>query len=301
MNKILFNISNHPSLEWEDAQKEGWNIIVDIPFPSVATKLSTDDVEQLGKNLFQQIVDKLEEIGIGESTSIYFMLEGEYSLTFALTRILLESKMSFVFAFPVSKRIIRADGGREFRFSGWRFFRSLKEEPSKKKLFSVVGFQHDWGAKHLKKKYYGRELTPAEMERNGIRVECHCHYPCMNQLGGDGRYSFTLYSLDAETDAESIPITLDEPTVMGREGYDVSLLDPWDADPKKHWEEEMSETEMVYFNQEMPEPCRRCPVYKNFHCRCSETPEYALPPELEGIVWKTEEELEDALRRTSGK
>jgi hypothetical protein len=34
MGKLLLNISNHPSREWEDAQKEGWDIIVDIPFPS---------------------------------------------------------------------------------------------------------------------------------------------------------------------------------------------------------------------------------------------------------------------------
>jgi hypothetical protein len=297
MEKLLLNISNHPSREWEDKQKEGWDIIVDIPFPSVGVELSEADIALVATKLFQQIIWKLEEIGLGEQTNVYILLEGEYSLTYMLTRLLLESKKSFFFAFPISERIVKEDGRREFHFSGWRIFPILEEEKTKKKLFAITGFSEDWGAKHLKKKYYGRELTPAEMERNGIRMECHCHYPCMNQLGGEGRYSFTLYSLEVKSDANSLPITLDEPTRIGREGYDVSLLDPWDADPRKNWEEEITETEVVYFYPEIPEPCRSCRTFKGFRCSCDEIPECALPPEFEGKVWSSIDEFEEDLKK----
>jgi|GEM_PF-374258 len=269
MKKLLLNISNHPSREWEDEQKEGWDIIVDIPFPSVGSKLSQADVYLLAQKLFQQITAELEKIGIGEETYIYIMLEGEFSLTYMLTRLLLESKKSFNFAFPINERIIREDGVREFHFSGWRIFPSLEEEKKKKKLFAVLGFEEDWGAKHIKKRYHGRELSPAEMERNGIQIECHCHYPCEGQLNEEQeRYSLVLYSLVTEGEEDTISITLDEPTKIGIEGYDVSLLNPWDADPKKNWEENISETNVVVFEGKFPSPCSRCSMFKNFVCHC---------------------------------
>ncbi len=33
--KVLINHSNHPHSGWGDKQKEGWDKIVDIPFPNI--------------------------------------------------------------------------------------------------------------------------------------------------------------------------------------------------------------------------------------------------------------------------
>jgi hypothetical protein len=135
-----------------------------------------------------------------------------------------------------------------------------------KKLFYLAGYEEDWGAKHRKKTYFGRELSPEEMREYGIKVECSCHYPCLNQLGGAGRYRFTLYSLESEQD--KVEVHLQQPTVTGSEGYDVALNDPWDSSPSKHWEESLTEKNVIYFEKGLPSPCAECNMRYQFVCKC---------------------------------
>jgi hypothetical protein len=141
-----------------------------------------------------------------------------------------------------------------------------KEKNMKRKLYYVAGKEEDWGAKHYWKRFFGRELSPEEQEKYGIKVECHCHYPCSGQLGGQGRYRFTLYSLESEQDV--VEVNLDSPTTTGFEGYDVALNDPWDSSPRKHWEERLSEKSVIRFEQELPEPCNQCNMRYKFVCKC---------------------------------
>jgi len=138
-----------------------------------------------------------------------------------------------------------------------------------KKYFYVAGMEEDWNAKHYKKRYFGRELSPEEIEKYGIRVECHCHYPCLNQLGGQGRYRFTLYSTESENDEmDEMEVKLDYPTIIGWEGYDVALNDPWDSSPSRHWEESLVERNVVTFKREIPSPCGGCSMRYKFVCKC---------------------------------
>ena len=49
--KKLINISNHPSTGWSDAQKAGWDQIIDIPFPQVPATATKDQLNQYPKML----------------------------------------------------------------------------------------------------------------------------------------------------------------------------------------------------------------------------------------------------------
>lgn len=133
------------------------------------------------------------------------------------------------------------------------------------KLYALLGYEEDWGAKHYRRVTYAPEEFTSLLLNAGAKHECSCHYPCEGQLGGEGRYSFTLLSLEAEGDRVEIPVP---PHRGGREGYDVSLLDPWEADPKRNYEVNTTTSEAVVFTPSLPSPCCRC--NGEFRCTCNE-------------------------------
>jgi len=132
-----------------------------------------------------------------------------------------------------------------------------------KKLYSLLGYVESWGAKHLKKQFFAPEILSEELIKAGAKIECSCHYPCINKLGGQGRYSVTLVSIESDEDRVEIPVP---PYETGSEGYDVALADPWDADPRKHYQEDYSTTNVVEFTSDIPEFCRAC--NRDFYCTC---------------------------------
>lgn len=119
--KILVNLSNHPSESWDEKQKEGWDKIVDIPFPDVDPHL--EDVGDLVLEYFK----KIREIQIqnNRDSTVYVHLAGEYSFCYELFRRL---KDFYLFAVPTSERIVKEtvlpDGRTEktiiFQFVKWR-------------------------------------------------------------------------------------------------------------------------------------------------------------------------------------
>ena len=123
MGKLLLNISNHPSQEWEGAQRDEWDKIIDIPFPSVDPHMSMGEVVEIARGIQSTIHEHLqnEEFGYLLWYPIYVMVEGEFSLTFALTELLRQSGWFVSLAFPTSERLVDQEGRRQFRFSGWRF------------------------------------------------------------------------------------------------------------------------------------------------------------------------------------
>ena len=133
------------------------------------------------------------------------------------------------------------------------------------KLYALLGYEEDWGAKHYRADYYGPEELASHLLKAGARQECSCHYPCEGQLAGEGRYSFTLLSIESDRDRVEIPVP---PYEEGREGYEVSLLDPWEADPGRNFEKNTTTSEVVVFTTSLPNPC--CGCSRNFHCTCNE-------------------------------
>jgi len=79
---MFINISNHPSPKWGTEQTGAAVALAgdirDIAFPNVSPSMSFNDIEGLAATL-------AEGVGRGDCA----MVSGEFSLTFALTRLLL--------------------------------------------------------------------------------------------------------------------------------------------------------------------------------------------------------------------
>jgi hypothetical protein len=123
MKKVLFNISNHPSQDWGEKQREGWDKIIDIPFPSVDPHMSMGEVWEIAEQIISEVGKRAWEIDVGlkHQEPIFVLCEGEYSFTLAFTEAIRLTGWFVIFAFPTSRRIVFPDGRRQFEFVGWRF------------------------------------------------------------------------------------------------------------------------------------------------------------------------------------
>lgn len=71
----LINLSNHNSKNWSNAQKEGFEEIVDIQFPNIDPNMTTLKVEEL----VDEYVEKIQSTKISN-----IMLQGEFTFCFLL-------------------------------------------------------------------------------------------------------------------------------------------------------------------------------------------------------------------------
>ena len=101
MKKLLINVSNHPSSKWEEGQKQGWDVIIDIPFPSVDPSSSEEEVKKMASDLHEAIFKIALEKG-GEF-DYYVMLQGEFSLCY-MTYEKLRREGFFKIALPTTSR-----------------------------------------------------------------------------------------------------------------------------------------------------------------------------------------------------
>jgi len=128
--KLLINCSNHPSLKWSEEQKEGWDIIIDVPFPAIDPRWDTTSEEYLlalvgTRNTILDVLSNHEYLELEK----HIMLQGEFSLCY-----LLYSKLSLLdslffdgFVVPTTERVVEEkveDGVCKktavFRFVMWR-------------------------------------------------------------------------------------------------------------------------------------------------------------------------------------
>jgi hypothetical protein len=81
--RVLVNCSNHPSSSWTPEQKNGWDEIIDIPFPSVSPDWDTNDkpYQETIQSLWRNIVDVIRSRDEG---TVYLYLAGEYSACFEI-------------------------------------------------------------------------------------------------------------------------------------------------------------------------------------------------------------------------
>jgi len=123
--KVLINCSNHPSSIWSNEQRQGWDEIIDVPFPNVPPELDTNDkpYQETIQTLWRNIVDIVKSKDEG---TIYLHLAGEYSVCY---EIFLKAKEWLIpLAVPTTRRetaeVKNADGSvtksSRFEFVRWR-------------------------------------------------------------------------------------------------------------------------------------------------------------------------------------
>jgi hypothetical protein len=81
---MFLNISNHASAKWSEAQlnaaRKFGGEIKDVQFPNVSPGVSTEEVMTMAQSIVEVVIN--DEPGIA-------MVQGEFSLTFELSRMLL--------------------------------------------------------------------------------------------------------------------------------------------------------------------------------------------------------------------
>lgn len=117
---VFLNISNHPSEDWDEAQRkaaEAMGTIQDMPFPDIPVNATDESIEKLARKTAREIFKKYDD-----DTKLVVHVMGEMTFTFHLVSILKNCGIECVAA--CSKRMVKdlGDGKRlsQFRFSQFR-------------------------------------------------------------------------------------------------------------------------------------------------------------------------------------
>ncbi len=117
---MFVNFSNHSSTTWDDRQYKAANYygeIIDIPFPEVPPISGEEDVEKLATRYADKI---LKEISANDAV----MVQGEFTLTYAVINLLRQSGIKVVSACSERDVVERIDEhGNTIRKSKFRFVR----------------------------------------------------------------------------------------------------------------------------------------------------------------------------------
>lgn len=119
---MFVNISNHPSQKWDTKQRiAAGESIRDIQFPNVSPLASTEEVTDIARNLMQKCL----ALGLEKDTKGRVMIQGEFSLTFELSRMMLALGWDVVVACSERKSVENNDGTKTVAFEFVQF-RSLR-------------------------------------------------------------------------------------------------------------------------------------------------------------------------------
>lgn len=101
---MLFNISNHPSAMWDEAQTTEaiarWGGIEDIPFPQIDPLATTEQVIELAEQLCSHYIAVAEGL-----TNVAFHLMGEQTFCYHAVRILKQRGATVVAATSIRDTI----------------------------------------------------------------------------------------------------------------------------------------------------------------------------------------------------
>ena len=116
---MFLNLSNHPLEKWSHeqllaARELGGGEIDTIKFPNVPPAASTDEVAEIAKSLTAMIVGDYSEAGVA-------MVQGEFSLTWEMTRRLLALGWTVVVATSDRKVVDNPDGTKTVNFEFVQF------------------------------------------------------------------------------------------------------------------------------------------------------------------------------------
>lgn len=136
----LINLSNHPSDKWSDKQKEGWDKVIDVPFPQIPASASEEEViNNFVTPISNQLAKIANEIGGNEFN---IMLMGEQFFCDVMKQVLKENFNNDIWHFyytTTERKVVekqKEDGTVEktaiFEFVRWRTicnsFKLLKED-----------------------------------------------------------------------------------------------------------------------------------------------------------------------------
>lgn len=118
---MFLNISNHPSAKWGEVQRARaellGNHIVDMQFPNVPPLATTEDVTEIARRIVA---------GLPPAYEIdYAMVQGEFSLTYELTRMMLALGWKVCVA-TTERKVVEEEGGKKttvFEFVQFRMIR----------------------------------------------------------------------------------------------------------------------------------------------------------------------------------
>ena len=124
---MLINFTNHPSEKWTDDQKNSatrlYGGVRDLPFPAVPANAGTPEIIAMADGVIDKILAiKEENIDTG---TFAVMVQGEFTLTYAVVRRLLDRKIKAVSAVSERNVIEQVENGEVrktivFRFGGFR-------------------------------------------------------------------------------------------------------------------------------------------------------------------------------------
>lgn len=124
MKKLLV-ISNHPPEKWEDEQKKEWDEIEFIPFPEVDPQASRDEVFEMARIFFLNVVKPY----LDSDKDLFVCLQGEFTFFFEFCLCLSKyPAYAKKFVFPTTRRVVEeqrnSDGSiskvYKFKFVRWR-------------------------------------------------------------------------------------------------------------------------------------------------------------------------------------
>lgn len=115
---MLINLSNHPSLYWDNRQMEAarcYGEMVDIPFPVVAPDADGQGLQTLVQDCVQKI------LSMGDANSITVHIMGEMTFTFMVVTRLKELGIRCVASTTERKVTYTSDGVKQTEFSFVKF------------------------------------------------------------------------------------------------------------------------------------------------------------------------------------
>ncbi len=117
-NSVFLNISNHPSEEWSDLQHDAasdYGEIIDMPFPSVPSDASSEDILMLANKYEKEIVD------LAKYANVIVHIMGEMTFTYVMVQRLKSMGIRCV-ASTTERDVEEHDGKKtsEFRFVRFR-------------------------------------------------------------------------------------------------------------------------------------------------------------------------------------
>ena len=124
---MLINFTNHPSEKWTDDQKNSatrlYGGVRDLPFPAVPANAGTPEIIAMADGVIDKILAIKEENIDTETFAV--MVQGEFTLTYAVVRRLLDRKIKAVSAVSERNVIEQVENGEVrktivFRFGGFR-------------------------------------------------------------------------------------------------------------------------------------------------------------------------------------
>lgn len=116
---MLINLSNHPFTTWSNKQKNDaiaqYGEVIDYPFPHVSPDNDIDEIKELAKNIFQEIIN------LHEDKEITIHIMGEFSLVFQMVSLFQTKGIPCILS--TSNRIVEAqkDGSKKVFFDFLKF------------------------------------------------------------------------------------------------------------------------------------------------------------------------------------